>query len=208
LSTLKDEILDLSNSCALHLVAFKAMEAVRQTNRFLTEAEPWKMKGASETRRPAVVRTTLEAIYAFSHFLGPFIPTTARAIFDKLGTRETTLGNLKADFYNLVPGTPLVIGDILFTKMELPGVAGEEGDAAAAGGGGGGDAAGKGDKKQKQKQQAAGGKKGAKAEAADPNQPDFTKLEVRILFHVLPSFLVHDGIFVSLIHLLLPSCIL
>lgn len=48
--------------------------------RFLTEAEPWKMKGADEGRRPAIVRTTLEAIYAFMHFLGPVIPFAAQKV--------------------------------------------------------------------------------------------------------------------------------
>lgn len=167
LAMLKEDIQALSSACSLHLVAFKAMEAVRNTNRFLTEAEPWKMKGENEPRRVAVVRTTLEAIYAFSHFLGPIIPMAAEKIFQKLGTQPTTIASLKSDLYNLVPGTPLTVGEILFTKIEMPGEK-EESDKQKGG---------KGDKKG-----GAGGAGKAKGKAAepDPNQPDFTKLEIRV----------------------------
>ena len=47
-------------------------------SRYLTEAEPWKMKGADEIRRPAIVRTTLEALYAFMHLLAPVLPMAAQ----------------------------------------------------------------------------------------------------------------------------------
>lgn len=46
--------------------------------RYLTEAEPWKMKGENESRRPAIVRTTLEALYAFTHLLAPVLPIAAQ----------------------------------------------------------------------------------------------------------------------------------
>ena len=46
--------------------------------RYLTEAEPWKMKGENESRRPAIVRTTLEALYAFTHLLAPVLPMAAQ----------------------------------------------------------------------------------------------------------------------------------
>ena len=36
------------------------------------------MKGADETRRPAIVRTTLEALYAFMHLLAPVLPMAAQ----------------------------------------------------------------------------------------------------------------------------------
>jgi methionyl-tRNA synthetase len=47
--------------------------------RYLTEAEPWKMKGVDESRRPTIVRTTLEALYAFMHLLAPVLPMAAQA---------------------------------------------------------------------------------------------------------------------------------
>lgn len=106
-------------SCAINGATFKAMEAARATNRFLTEAEPWKMKGADqEGRRMAVVRTALEAVYAFSHFLAPVIPQAAHRIFQSLHTGPRSVFNLRDDFYNLSPGTPVTLGDILFAKIE------------------------------------------------------------------------------------------
>ena len=36
------------------------------------------MKGENESRRPAIVRTTLEALYAFTHLLAPVLPIAAQ----------------------------------------------------------------------------------------------------------------------------------
>jgi methionine--tRNA ligase beta chain len=76
------------------------------------------MKGADEARRPAIVRTALEAIYAFAHFLAPTIPGATQTIFEKIGTAPVCAHNLRDDFYNLQPGTPVMLGDILFQKIE------------------------------------------------------------------------------------------
>jgi len=120
LAALKSGIRQDMESCALHLALFKAMEAVRATNRFLSEAEPWKMKGAElELRRMSIVRTAMEAIYAFAHFLAPVMPTATHTIFARLNTPPVSSFNLKDDFYNLVPGTPVALGDILFQKIEM-----------------------------------------------------------------------------------------
>lgn len=73
-------------SSAIDSALSRTMEVVRNTNKFITEAEPWKMKGTDEVRRAPVVRTTLEAIYAFMHFLAPIIPQAATLIFDALQT--------------------------------------------------------------------------------------------------------------------------
>lgn len=89
--------------------------------RFLTEAEPWKMKGdALATRRQAIVRTSLEAVYAFTHFLAPVIPVAGQKIFDCLSTEPRSFHNLRNDFYNLTPGTPVIVGGILFQKIGDP----------------------------------------------------------------------------------------
>ena len=44
------------------------------------------MKGADESRRLSIVRTTIEAVYVFMHFLAPIIPLTAEIVFQKLNT--------------------------------------------------------------------------------------------------------------------------
>eukprot|EP01036_Dinobryon_divergens_P036838 gene36838-48043_t len=95
--------------CSLSSAIFRAMESVRATNRFLTEAEPWKMKGENEPRRVKVVRTTLEALYVLAHLLAPVIPITAQAMFDKLGSPPMPITQLRTDMYNLKAGTPVTV---------------------------------------------------------------------------------------------------
>jgi methionyl-tRNA synthetase len=102
---------------AIHAAIFTAMNAVRDTNGFLTIEEPWKLKAGHEEKRSKVVRLTLEAIYAFTHFLAPVMPVVADKIFHMLGTSPLTAKKLKPDFLNLVPGTTVTIGAILFTKI-------------------------------------------------------------------------------------------
>lgn len=118
------------------------------------------MKGSDEQRRPAIVRTTLEALYAFMHMLAPVIPLAAQAVFSRLGTDPVPINTLKTDFYNLKPGTPVTIGEILFQKIETEALPLSEPVGKKNGGG------------------------GAKAVpdtlAEDPNQVDFTKMDFRV----------------------------
>jgi methionine--tRNA ligase beta chain len=121
------------------------------------------MKGSDECRRPAIVRTTLEAVYAFMHVLAPVIPFAAQAVFDRLGTPPRPLSLLRSDLYNLKPGTPVTLGEILFQKIEA-------------------------DESQPVQEKVGKlvGKKALQAQAItaqseeDPNQVDFTKLDIRV----------------------------
>jgi methionine--tRNA ligase beta chain len=76
------------------------------------------MKGDQISRRLSIVRTSLEAIYAFTHFLAPILPLSSRSIFKNLNTAPRNVMDLRDDFYNLIPGTIITIGDILFQKIE------------------------------------------------------------------------------------------
>jgi methionyl-tRNA synthetase len=154
---------DLESSCLNHAI-FKTMEAVRATNRFLTEAEPWKLKGADEARRIQIVRTTLEAIYAFTHFLAPVIPYAAQSIFEKLNTPPIPTNQLRGDMYNLTPGNRVSLGDILFVKIV------DEAEEAAAAAAAAGDAAAPKAKKAPV----------AKKVELNPDQSNFTKIELRV----------------------------
>lgn len=117
----------------LREILLKAMDAVREINKYLTTAEPWKMKGVGdEVRRKAIVRTTLEALYAVFHFLAPVIPIAAGAFFERVSTGPISIRRLKPDLYNLIPGTPVSSGDVLFKKID------DEAASPTAGGGGGG----------------------------------------------------------------------
>lgn len=96
------------------------MGCIRRLNEYFTEREPWKLKGTEhEELRRAIVRTALEGLYMAAHLIEPFIPNTAASIFRKLGTERTTLCELKSTYNNLEPGTQVVVGEILFTKIEL-----------------------------------------------------------------------------------------
>lgn len=175
---------DLSH-CAIHSATFRAMDAVRATNRYLTTAEPWKMKAEADLpRRAAIVRTTLEAIYLFTHYLGAVIPHAAEAIFARLGTPPRPTFSLRGDFYNLTPGTPVFLGDILFSKIEEGGApvgttAASEvptrkgGDKKSSGKGGDEAKTSKPSKEKKTKDAAA-------SVPAEEDQHDFTKIELRV----------------------------
>ncbi|OQR90369.1 methionyl-tRNA synthetase [Thraustotheca clavata] len=91
------------------------IEAVKETNKYLTDAAPWHM--TDNKAKLVVVRTVLEAIYIFAHFMTPYMPGTATAIFDKLRTQPKTLTQLSSYFDNLTPGSPIAVGDILFQKV-------------------------------------------------------------------------------------------
>ena len=76
------------------------------------------MKGDQISRRLSIVRTSLEAIYAFTHFLAPILPLSSRSIFKNLSTEPRNVMDLRDDLYNLIPGTITTVGDILFQKIE------------------------------------------------------------------------------------------
>ena len=145
------------STCSINLAISKAMDAARLTNKFLTNAEPWKMKGSDEARRPAIVRTTLEAIYVFTHFLAPVLPQSSGEIFRKLNTNPIVADKLDESFYNLKPGTNVSLGDILFKKIEMP----KSNETEAL----------------KPKVEV---KKAVEVVVEDPNQDPFTKIEFRV----------------------------
>ncbi|TMW62271.1 hypothetical protein Poli38472_009764 [Pythium oligandrum] len=100
---------------ALQNACFVVLNALRETNKYLTDKAPWHMK--EDAPRLVVVRTCLEAIYVAAHYLSPFMPETAQKIFEKLGTAPMLLTQLSPDYDNLKVGTEVTIGDILFNKV-------------------------------------------------------------------------------------------
>jgi methionine--tRNA ligase beta chain len=94
------------------------------------------------------------------HLLAPVIPLAAQAVFSRLGTAPVLVTALKADFYNLKPGTPVTIGEILFQKIETETLPIPEPVAKKSGGG--------------------GAKAAPESVVEDPNQVDFTKMDFRV----------------------------
>lgn len=115
IASLRNEIEQYFQEYDLQSAFIAVINALRATNRYLTEKEPWKMKENQD--RLVVVRTSLEAIYVLAHFLQPVLPETAEKIFTKLSTSPTSIPQLSAKFDNLTPGTEITIGDILFHKL-------------------------------------------------------------------------------------------
>jgi len=94
------------------------MKGFRDVNGYLTEREPWHKKGPEfAEERKIIVRTTLEAVYALSVLLLPFIPVGASEIFKKLGTDPVGLDVLDDALRNLKAGTKVVVGKVLYTKV-------------------------------------------------------------------------------------------
>jgi methionyl-tRNA synthetase len=104
-------------SLGLQAACELAINAVKDTNKYLTDAAPWNLK-SDPHRQQVVVRSTLEAIYAAAHFLAPFIPAAAAVIFSRMGTPPRPLWKLGAGFDQLTVGTAVESGDILFAKFE------------------------------------------------------------------------------------------
>jgi len=95
-------ILDLSGY-SINNAILKTMNAIRNTNKYLTEMEPWKLKGEENNlKRQSIVRTALELIYIFTHFIEPIMPQIAQKIFYKLNSSPKPLDELDNNFYNLI----------------------------------------------------------------------------------------------------------
>ena len=142
------------------------MQGFREVNRFLTEDAPW-LPDKTEHDRQVTVRAVLEAIYGLSHLLLPFLPVGGASIFKKLNTEPVILGALGVDCRNLVVGTEITIGDILYTKLVDDTEAGTQKESHA-------DA----QKRKKEKKAALANK--AIGPAVDEDQPEFTKMDIRV----------------------------
>ncbi|EGZ07792.1 hypothetical protein PHYSODRAFT_250104 [Phytophthora sojae] len=139
---------------ALQNACLAIVNALKETNKYLTDKAPWHIKESEP--RLVVVRTCLEAIYVLAHYLSAIIPETAKIIFQKLGTAPTTLTALSPEYDNLKPGTEVSIGDILFNKVLTE------------------------EEKQKQSEAAAAKAKPAKAKPEKVATPLFASLDIRV----------------------------
>ena len=95
-----------------------AIQGFRDVNKYLQDEAPWLKKGDEHAEfRQMVVRATLEAIYALSHLLLPFLPVGANKIFQKLGKAPVSLKELGRDCRNLEVNSAIQIGDVLYSKV-------------------------------------------------------------------------------------------
>jgi len=154
-----------------------AMAGFREVNGYLQNEAPWLKKGdENDEFRKIVVRATLEAIYALTHLLMPFLPVGCKCIYKKLGKEPVSLVDLNRDCRSLVAGTSIQVGQVLYEKM----LSEDEKDKKGTSG-----------KKKETYEEAQKRKKEKKAAAialcqngkgvtGDANQSDFTKMEIRV----------------------------
>eukprot|EP00501_MAST-03F_sp_TOSAG23-6_P001672 GSMAST32.ASY1.ANO1.1742.1 assembled CDS len=85
---------------------FTVQKLLKEINKFVTEKEPWKLKGEDTLReRQIICRSVLESLYVVAHFLQPALPEICEKIFIALGTKMSTIRDLNDEFLNLIPGT-------------------------------------------------------------------------------------------------------
>jgi len=192
LAELKSSVRQAFESYDLSGAADLAIRAAAATNKWIAGYEPWKMKEeAKQELRATCLRMLLEAVYVLAHFFGPFIPTAAEAIFKKVGEAARPFSQLKDDFQNLTAGKEVKSTSVLFSVLEVQKV-----DVAAAAAEKQAQkeayakSAGKEEAKAAGKEEAkAAGKAAAKSKSKgkekveikdDPNQPLFSKLDIRV----------------------------
>mmetsp|Transcript_14884 Transcript_14884/g.21039 ORF Transcript_14884/g.21039 Transcript_14884/m.21039 type:complete len:799 (-) Transcript_14884:190-2586(-) len=157
-----------------------AIQGFRDLNGYLTEEAPWLKKGDEHAEfRQVVVRATLEAIYALTHMLLPFIPKGASDIFQKLGTPPKDLESLDVTtLRNLSEGTVVQVGEVLypelFSEEEMKDKAEASRKKAEA------VAEAQRRKKEKKAKAVAHSKAQQQGGGGDSDQPEFTKIEIRV----------------------------
>jgi methionyl-tRNA synthetase len=127
----------------------EAMRVVGETNKYLSDTAPWKLKESDPARMSTVLHTALTAVGDCNTLLTPFLPHAAQTVHELLGgqgvwsampqiQQVSEPGNadypvLTGDYAagarwgprELVPGTPLQPPTPVFTKLD-PSIVDEE----------------------------------------------------------------------------------
>eukprot|EP00397_Hematodinium_sp_SG-2012_P011221 GEMP01011355.1.p1 GENE.GEMP01011355.1~~GEMP01011355.1.p1 ORF type:complete len:668 (-),score=132.22 GEMP01011355.1:1241-3223(-) len=119
---LRDKMELLMGDYKLSETAECVLEACKDTNKWITVLEPWKMKKPEQqAEKEAVIRTLVEAVWVLAHFFAPFIPTASDSVFRKLNSPPKPIRELE-HLRNLEDGTPVDASSVLFAYMEnVPG---------------------------------------------------------------------------------------
>ena len=184
LGALIDAYISKMNQYEIQSGANIAIQAFRDINGYLQDQAPWHVVDNLELQQ-IIVRATLEAVYAMSHLLLPFLPEGCYKIFTKLGTEPKSLNEVNRNCRNLTPGTPITVGDILYERS----ISASEADAASAAATSTkkeSHAEAQARKKEAKAKQVAASKAKQAADAAggddndDTNQSDFSKMDIRV----------------------------
>ena len=171
----KMEAFDMQGGASLACAAF------RDINGWLQDEAPWLKKGDEHAEfRKITIRGALEAMYAASHLLLPFLTVGCKSIFQKLGTEPVALKDVSRDCRNLKPGTDIQSGSILYDKALSDEEKNEKIEKKSGGGSKKNDSYAEAKKKKDEARAKAIAASQKGSQTADTNQSDFTKIEIRV----------------------------
>ena len=177
LAVVLDQYVAKMNNFELQSGANIAIAGFRDVNGFLQEQAPWALKGDEHAEaRQIIVRGALEAIFALAHLLLPFIPHGGKKIFEKLNTPPIALGQLDRSCRNLATGTKIQVGDVLYSKsmsdaekLDVASTATKKKESHAEA-----------QKRKKEEKAKLAAKSAQGMAAADTNQSEFSKMDIRV----------------------------
>ena len=123
---LKKTMLDAVNSARELMASYHVAEsldalfsALRRANKYIDETTPWVLakNEADKPRLATVIYNLLESVRIAAVVLTPYIPSTAKKIFDQLGTDKTEYSTVSA-FGALESGKPLGEAFTLFARVD------------------------------------------------------------------------------------------
>ena len=119
-STLPKVRADIDNLSAPDALA-DIFKIVQRANKYIDETMPWALYKQGETNRLATVMYVLcECIRFSATLLLPFIPTTANAIFAKLGIATPTNFSKLKKFGGIGKKVKVTKGENLFNRIDIP----------------------------------------------------------------------------------------
>ena len=104
---------------AFNRALYRIWEFIGLVNRYVDKEAPWKLakQEGQEKRLETVLWTLTESIRVISILICPFLPETSRNIREKIGLpADADIEN--ADWGRMEPGTSVVKGENLFTKIK------------------------------------------------------------------------------------------
>jgi len=177
LGVICEKYLKMMNQFEIQGGASLAIGGFRDVNGYLQDEAPWLKKGDEFTEfRQVIVRATLEAIYALTHFLLPYLPVGAAKIFKKLGKEPVLLHELKHDCRNLESGAAIDVGEVLYEKSFSEEELANKKNASTNTK----ESYEEAQRRKKEKKAAEIAKAQNGQASRDPNQPEFTKIEIRV----------------------------
>lgn len=106
------KISKLMDECELSKALEEIWKAVRETNRYINETEPWKLSGKPLAD---VIYNLLERIRIIAILVSPFLPSTSERMFAQLGIKPQ---NLKHAKFGAIKGK-VKKGAYLFSKVDV-----------------------------------------------------------------------------------------